>query len=681
MNNSIRAAPPLLAATTISVSAFLLFSLEPLVAKRIVPWFGGSAAVWSTCLVFYQIALLAGYLYAALLVRYLRPRLQCIVHLLVLAASLGLLPLGPGERWKFAAAEHPSWLIFRMLTASVGLPFLALSASSPLLQSWLSRAGFGAPYRLFAVSNFASLAALLAYPSLIEPTLDRPAQSVWWSILYIFFVVSCAVAALWIGGAGLPARPESHTPDLVPKLRQVQWFALAACSSMLLLSVTNHIDENVAAVPLMWVLPLAVYLMSFVLSFGSFNIYRRSLWMRLLAFALGILAYALYNINAVEAIQISLPIFLAGLFICCLFCHGELNRLRPATPQLTEFYVMIAAGGAAGAIFVGLIAPKIFAGIYELPLSLFCTAVLALALTWNEGVWAVRGLWAGVAGCMLAVMIANMQAYRANSLSLRRSFYGSLRVVQTARAGPNQERILFHGTIEHGAEYLQPPRRFRPTTYYGPDSGIGILLRECFNKSKRVGVVGLGTGTLAAYGLTGDEFRFYEINPQIAEIAKSLFFYLRQTPAETKIILGDGRLSLERDASGPFDVLALDAFSGDAIPVHLLTREAMALYRRRLKTDGVIAFHVSNVFLDLAPVVKLLAKDAGVETVLVHNHGNDDESVLPADWVLATNNPEVLNNPAIQIHSEPIPSHPGLHIWTDNYNNLLQLFKEPELRR
>nr|MDQ2711837.1 fused MFS/spermidine synthase [Acidobacteriota bacterium] len=558
---------------------------------------------------------------------------------------------------------------------------LALSATSPLLQAWISRAGFRAPYRLFAVSNFASLAALVAYPFVVEPNLDTPSQSVWWSILYILFVVLCTTITLWTGRATLALTPESQTADRVPKLRQVQWFALAACGSMLLLSITNHIDENVAAVPLMWVLPLAVYLMTFVLGFGSFNIYRRSLWMRLLAFALGILAYALYHINAVEAIQISLPIFLAGLFICCLFCHGELSRLRPATPQLTEFYVMIAAGGAAGAIFVGLIAPKIFSGIYELPLSLLFTASLALALTWNDGVWALRALWAGVAGCMLAVMIANIQAYRANSLSLRRSFYGSLRVVQTPHAGPDQERFLFHGTIEHGAEYLLPPRRFRPTTYYGPDSGIGILLRECFNKPKRVGVIGLGTGTLAAYGLPGDEFRFFEINPQIAEVAQSLFFYLRQTPARTRIIIGDGRLCLERDVSGPFDVLALDAFSGDAIPVHLLTREALTLYRRHLKTDGVIAFHISNVFLDLAPVVKLLAKDAGLQTVLVHNHRDDEESILPADWILATNNPEVLKNAAIQIHSQAIAAHLGLRIWTDNYNNLFQIFKQPELRR
>ncbi len=616
-----------------------------------------------------------------MLTRYLRPRAQPISHVVFLLLSLALLPIGPAARWQpVNTVEHPAWLIFCMLSASIGLPFIALSATSPLLQSWLARAGFETPYRMFAVSNLASLVALLAYPSIVEPLLGTRAQSISWSVVYVVFVVLCALAARQ-GYASTANIAAEKIPPATPPLRVLYWFALAACGSMLLLSVTNHIDENVAAVPLMWVLPLATYLLSFVFSFGALNIYRPALWIRLLAFALGIMGYAIYNINALVPIQLSLPIFLIALFVGCVFCHGELNRLRPGASELTNFYLVIAAGGAAGSILVGLIAPQVFSGVYELPLTLIFTALLALALTCRERAWGAAVLWMAVNGCMLAVMVKNVSGYRQNSLSMERSFYGSLRVVQTPRAGPEQERILFHGTIEHGAQFLLPPRRSRPTTYYGPDSGVGILLRECFRGPKRVAVVGLGVGTVAAYGHIGDRFHFYEINSQVVDIARSLFFFLRETPARTRITVGDGRLSLVRETSPPFDVIVLDAFSGDAIPVHLLTREAMAIYLRHLAPGGVVAFHVSNDFLDLAPVVRQLAENAGYGAVLVHNHADQDEDTLPADWVLVTNNRAVLDNPSIRVHSKPIAAPSGLRLWTDDYSSLMPIFKTPQFRR
>ncbi len=668
-------------ATTIFLSAFLLFSLEPLIARRILPWFGGSAAVWSTCLVFYQVALLAGYLYAKLLIERCHVRRQAIVHLLMLGASFLFLPIGPGERWRALASAHPSSAIFGMLAASIGVPFAVLSATSPLLQAWLSKGSVRNPYRLFALSNFASLAALLAYPLLIEPALGTRAQILVWSVGYGIFALLCG-ASTWLS-RGL--RP---TIEVLPVERQrvaarqkAEWFLLAACGSMLLLSVTNHLDENVAAVPLLWVLPLSVYLLSFILTFGAANIYRRALWMRLLAFTLGILGYAIYNINAVEALQVSLPVYLVGLGICCIFCHGELNRLRPNPANLTTFYLIIATGGAAGAIFVGLLAPVLFAGIYDLPTTLIVTSLLALWITWPERVWALRVLWCAVTVCMIAVAATNVEGYHQDALSLRRSFYGSLRVLQTPNVGPDQQRQLFHGTIEHGSEFLLPSRQRRPTTYYGPESGIGILLRECYAPPAHVAVVGLGAGTIAAYGRTGDDYRFFEINSQVVDMAESLFFYLRQTGARHEITVGDGRLALSEDRSPPYDVIALDAFSGDAIPVHLLTREAMTLYLRHLKSSGTIAFHVSNDFLDLAPVVNQLAETAGLKAVLVHNHKNDDEGVLPADWVLVTNNNAVLTNPGIALHEQPISKRSDLRVWTDDYNGLFSVIKTPKLSR
>ncbi len=664
---------------TIFTSAFLLFSIEPLIAKRILPWFGGSAAVWSTCLVFYQAALLVGYLYARLLTRYLASQWQSATHIALLLGSLAALPIGPGDRWKPAPFSDPTWLILVLLAATIGLPFIVLSATTPLIQDWLARGGYQTPYRFFALSNFASLAALLAYPLVIEPGLGTAKQSACWSLGYGAFVALCAVVS-WRSRipAVMTGKPADY--EWTPPWRQAYWFALAACGSMLLLSITNHIDQNVAAVPLLWVLPLSIYLLTFILGFGTPKIYSRALWLRLLAFALGMLGYAIYNVNAIEALQVSVPIALAALFVCCMFCHGELNRLRPHASDLTIFYLIIACGGAAGAVFVGIIAPRIFNGIYELPVVLAITAVLATFLVWRDGAWPVRILWIAVTACMAIVIATNVMAYRKNSLSMRRSFYGSLRVIQSPRAGPQQTRTLFHGTIEHGAEFLWPQLRAHPTTYYGPDSGAGIVLREGFKGPKRVGLVGLGVGTLAAYGQPGDTFRFYEINPQVVDMAQSLFFYLRESRARIEIVEGDARLSLQHETVAPFDVLALDAFSGDAIPVHLLTREAFGVYRKHLTPDGVLAFHVSNDFLDLTPVVAQLAAINGFSAVLVRSHENEDDLLLPADWVLVTNNRTVLDNPAVQVHSAPINVRSDIRPWTDDYNDLFQILKRPQIQ-
>ena len=670
---------PALFGVTIFLSAFLLFTLEPLVAKQILPWFGGSAAVWATCLVFYQFVLLAGYYYASRAGRICSGPRRVVLHVGILAVSLLFLPVGPGMHWKSAVAESPALLILEMLSASIALPFLALSATSPLLQHWLAATGHRTPYRLFAVSNFASLAALIAYPLIIEPTLDMTAQRIWWSAAYVVFAAACAVCA-WVSRPQMALGDEgSERLEFAPSNRLLS-FALSACGSMLLLSLTNHLTANIAPVPLLWILPLAIYLLTFVLAFGRRTPYRRSLWLRLLAVSLGVLGYELYDINAVEAIQVSIPVSLAGLFVCCMFCHGELSYLRPAPRHLTDFYLMVSAGGASGAIVVGLVSPSLFSGIYELPLSLLLTACLAIAVTWPLRNWPIRVLWAGMSVAMSMLVYVNITSYEKNALSFRRSFYGSLRVVQSPLAGERQTRTLYHGTIEHGAQFLLPPMRFRPTTYYGPDSGIGIVLRECFPAPMRVGVVGLGIGTVAAYGRAGDTFRFYEINQQVEDMATSLFFYLRESHAQTSIAIGDGRLLLEAEKGPPFDVLAIDAFSGDAIPVHLITREAMALYLLHLKPDGVLAFHVSNNFLDLASVVKQLAVVAGYQAIGAHNHQDDENLLLPADWVIITRNKSVLENDSLKAHAMPIQDRTNMHPWTDDYNNLLEIIKAPSSR-
>ncbi len=667
-----------LAGVSIFAAAFLLFALEPLVAKRILPWFGGSSAVWSVCLVFYQVALLIGYSYAQIVTRYLRQRWQAAVHIALLVASLALLPIGPTARWKPGTHTDPAWLILLMLSATIGLPFAVLSATSPLLQDWIARSGDAKPYRFFALSNFASLAALLAYPLFIEPHLDANQQSFWWSAAFALFAILCA-AFSWLTRS-IPEALIHIASTSVTTPRRLYWLLLSACGSMLLLAVTNHIDENVAAVPLLWVLPLGVYLITFIIAFGSPSFYKRQLCLRVLAFGLAMLAYAAYDISAVLPMQISVPVFLSGLFIGCLFCQSELSRLRPSKESLTEFYLCMAAGGAAGAVFVGLIAPQIFGGIYELPLSLAFTALLALLLTWKSGGWGARVLWTGVTASMAVVFLLNWHAYNQNSLALKRSFYGSLRVVQSYPAGPDQIRTLFHGTVQHGNQFLWPSRKMQPTTYYGPNSGAGILLREWPTGPKRVGIVGLGAGTLAAYSGPSDTFRFYELNPQIVELACDFFSFLSQSQAPPKIVVGDARLSLEDENTPAFDLLVLDAFSGDAIPVHLLTREAMALYVQRLQPNGVMAFHVSNNFLDLAPVVRQLADSAGFQYLVIRNHADDENGVLASEWVLVTRNRQWLENESLKAHSVPLSARPDVPLWTDSFNSLLPILKTPELR-
>jgi hypothetical protein len=443
---------------------------------------------------------------------------------------------------------------------------------------------------------------------------------------------------------------------------------------MTLLAVTNHLTENVAPVPLLWVVPLALYLLSFALVFARQKLYSRWLIARFLAVALGAAGYAIYDSSLTHAIQISVPLFCSALFVVCLFCHGELVQRKPSVRFLTSFYLIIALGGALGAGCVGLLAPHLFSGIYEFPAVLLLTAFLASVVLWHEG-WSARLFWASVTLAMCAALVFNVRTTRQNTVAMMRSSYGALRI-QEFKAGlilPYRE--LLHGTIQHGAQYLSFPENRNPTTYYGRRSGVGLALQYCCDGPKRVGVIGLGAGTLAAYGKPGDSIRFYEINPQVVQIAKGWFTFLKQSPAKSEIILGDARLSLENEPSQQFDVLAIDAFSGDAIPVHLLTREAFALYFHHLKPDGILAVHTSNTYLNLAPVVKLLAEDANYSARLIASDEDATALISSADWVLVTRNQRFLDNPETSAGIESIAVPPHLRIWTDDYNNFFEILR------
>jgi SAM-dependent methyltransferase len=666
----------LLYAAVIFLGAFLLFLIEPLLAKVILPWFGGSASVWATCLVFFQCTLLLGYAYADFTTRRLSARRLSLLHVILLMASLALLPIAPGAHWRPAPGSDPAWRILALLATSIGLPFLLLSATSPLVQSWYARRRPGAqPYHLFALSNLASFLALLSYPFLIEPRTASDAQLHGWSWLYLAFVGICAAAA-WISrSAEAPAPSTVATEaDAPPELRtRLLWLALSACGSMLLLSVTNHLTQNVAPIPLLWVLPLALYLLTFAMAFNRRSLYSHWLMVRLLAVMLGALGYAIYDPSIAEKLQVSVPLFGAGLFVCCLFCHGELYRLRPAASQLTRYYLTISLGGALGAIFVGLAAPYIFRNVYEFPLTLLVMALFALFALWREG-WLARIFWSAAAVAMGVVLVMNIRARREDSIVMVRNFYAALRVTETRDDG-EVIRTLLHGTIDHGEEFMNPAKRLLPISYYGPDSGVALALNKCCDGPKKFGVIGLGTGTLAAFGKAGDTVRYYEINPQVVEIARNSFYFLRETPAKVDVVLGDARLSLEREEPQQFDVLAVDAFSGDAIPVHLLTREAVALYFRHLKPEGILAIHTSNTYLDLAPIVKQIAGQAGVSATLISNDDDDENHISTSDWVLLTKSKRFAALFEATEGAEPIVVPPKLRLWTDSYNNLFYILR------
>jgi hypothetical protein len=660
---------------TVFLSAFLVFLIEPMFAKMILPRFGGSAAVWATCLVFYQCALLLGYFYADVTSRRLPAARQSYLHIALLAVSFAFLPIAPRLAWQSGA--DPAWRILVLLAASIGLPFVLLSATSPLLQLWYARRGVADPYHLFALSNFASFLALLSFPFLIEPRLSSHGQAALWSILFAGFAALCARAA-WVAskhGARSEAEPATSDQLATPRLRdRFLWLSAAACGSMLLLSVTNHLLENVAPVPLLWILPLAVYLLSFTMAFHRRRLYSPWLMARFLAVALGGLSYAIYDASFAESVQISVPFFCIGLFVCCLFCHGELALRRPAAPYLTSYYLMVALGGAVGAIFVGLLAPHIFTGIYEFPIALVFTAALAMAMLWRQGLLA-RIFWVAAASALVFVTVRSITSYQRDTIVRMRSFYGPLRVKQFSNWLKEPYRTLYNGKIEHGAQYVDAPSSLLPTTYYAPESGIGFALEHCCSGGKRVGVIGLGAGTLAAYGQIRDYFRFYEINPQIAWIARNSFTYLRDSPAKIEVVMGDARLSLESEASQEFDVLAVDAFSGDAIPVHLLTKQAFSLYLRHLKPDGILAIHTSNTYLNLPPVVQLLANDALYPVRLIGNSDNRRKLVDSSDWVLITRNKRFLDDLDTSIPVDTINVPPHLRLWTDDYNNLFQILQ------
>ncbi len=677
----------ILYALTIFTSAFLLFLVQPIMAKQVLPWFGGSAAVWTTCMIFFQFLLLFGYAYTDFTTRKMTPRNQLILHTVLLLVSLASLPILPDVSWKPAGNEDPTYRILGLLAFTIGLPYFLLSTTGPLVQAWFARAhASGTVYRLFALSNFASLLALISYPFAVEPWVTTRVQSFGWSAGYVLFVAVCICAGVYSLRAHTEAQANPDAPQAddgpAPTFGHYGlWLLLSAMGSFMLLAVTNHITHDVASVPFLWLLPLTIYLITFILCFEGRGWYQRIYFLGPLIAVVCALAWFMHEEGGIMDFKIAVPLFSAGLFIMCMFFHGELAAMKPAPRYLTTFFLMVSLGGALGGVVVGFIAPKFFNTYYEFGIGLVVTLLLAAYFT-------LSGASAGVMKRLVPMALlvaAGFTGYHIyhyiHSLSndvrlMSRNFYGTLRVKDT---GPDSSetamRRLMHGVIMHGEQYLHKDKRQRITTYYTETSGVGLAVKYFQEAGPvRIGVVGLGTGTLAAYGRKGDVTRFYEINPQVIAIARRDFHFISDGKGEVDTVLGDARLTMEREAPQQYDVLAIDAFSSDAIPVHLITREAMAIYLKHIKPDGVIAFHVTNRFLKLAPVVRQIADTYGLQTALVTDDETDGDASR-TDWVLVTRNQKLLEHKSIKEDTTEIDEIAGLRLWTDDFNNLVQILK------
>lgn len=673
-------------AISIFLGAFLLFLVQPLIARRLLPWFGGSSMVWAVALVFFQVSLLAGYLYAHLLVSRARSR-GPTVHLALVFLALVFLPIGPSHAPEWTASD-PTFLILWMLGSSLALPLLLLSSTSPLIQGLASTARGAATrgdiYRLFAVSNLGSLLGLWSYPFLLEPFSSLEAQRWIWSLGFAAFAAFSAIAVL----RSRHASAQAATPRVsIAAPRLWIWLALAAAGSMLFMATSNQLTRNVAAIPFLWVLPLSLYLASFIVAFERERWCSRSFWGTLFLASLAVIL-GMLNWGREPDLGLQLAVYSVNLFAGALLCHGELYRLRPSPEALTGFYLVVATGGALGGAFVALAAPAIFSGYGEYPLSLglvYLAAGASVVLTREEPSVAGGVTWF-VSGLALAVALGSYVRSGSDTLiASRRNFFGVLRVYDRELASGLTERDLWNGPVAHGAQLLDPRHRREPILYYGPETGVGIAFSYLsqLSRGRHVGVIGLGTGSLAAYGRPSDRIRFYELNPQVVDVARSYFTYLEDSPAEISIVVGDARLSLARElgesGTNRFDVLVLDAFTGDAIPVHLLTREAFALYDRHLAPDGILAVHVSNLHFDLRPVVRSHAQSMGAVALPVESDADDARHLYVTSWVLVTRNASFIGSPALARRVIPWRADsvfdPSEFAWADDYSSVFRVLK------
>ncbi|WP_372625232.1 spermidine synthase [Arsukibacterium sp.] len=674
---------------TILISAALLFLVQPMLAKQLLPYFGGGAAVWTACMLFFQSLLLAGYGYAHLLSRYLKPKTQRWLHSALLMLAVGSLPLLWQADITPDAGGSPLAAILVQLALLVGLPYLLLSATGPLLQHWFaSRFPLRSPYRLYALSNLGSLGGLLAYPFVMEPLFSLSEQRQYWVLGFVLFTL-CCLLLMWRELGQLSAAIRAVSARLDKKFT-LRWLALSACGVVLLLAVTQQLTQNVPPVPFLWVLPLSLYLLSYIVVFNKPGWYQRGLWLYVFCLSM-VFGLLLFYLGRQFDLISQLLLYLTILFSGCMLCHGELARLKPEPKYLTGYYLLLAAGGVLGSAAVNLLAPLVFSQYWEFLLVLLAIYLLMLwpdgaaKPRWQQSLWLSGALLFGLSIVGLEWQLGQHNVYS------ERNFYGSLVVRDlkiTSQVGDAQlQRQLIDGTTSHGAQYLQPPLSTTAQSYYRPGTGAALAMQHFLPaapsrnikqlRQRNFGLVGLGAGALAVYGNSGDNMQFYELNPAVIKVATEYFSYLSDSAAAVEIVQGDARLTLAeqlQQGSAQFDVLVLDAFSSDSIPQHLLTIEAMDLYWQHLQSDGVLAVHVSNNYLDLTSLLRNQAAKLGVQAYFV---ATEAEGINPAaEWVLLTRNQRFIKQQVIQQALSPWPTQLNPEVsWTDQRSNLLQVLK------
>ena len=659
-------------AVTVVLSAFLLFLVQPLVGKVVLPWFGGAPAVWTTCLLFFQLVLLGGYAWSHLVVRRLEGAWQRRAHVLLLGcAVLALLittlswgtPLVPDSTLRPQASDAPTLKLLMLLFLSVGLPYFALSSTGPLLQTWVSQKVPAAKaMRLYSVSNFGSLVGLLAFPILFEPFWPLRSLAWAWAAGFTLFAVLCASLA-W--RAPVVPRDSAKESRLEPRT-VARWIVFAALPSALLLAMTSHLTQDVAPIPFLWVLPLVIYLASFVITFDSDRWYGRG-WALSVLGSMGLFVAGLLLSSIEPSALVQLVGYLGFLAIGCVVAHGELVRLRPPAEHLTAFYLAVSVGGALGGFLVAVVAPRLLREFFELPIvaGLLVLAVAINLLRSEQGPAGRR--FFPVAVGLVILFGWGIKSRGLNVLETRRDFFGVLRVERDSRG-----LVMMNGRVLHGAQLADPTKRRLATTYYAPASGVGRLLQSK-SGPLRVGAIGLGVGTLAAYAKPGDVFRFYEISPTVVALAEGGYFtWLSGAPSPPEVVIGDARTSLEREAPNRYDVLVVDAFSGDSVPTHLLTLEAFQLYQSHLASDAsVLALHVSNRYLNLLPVVARLAREQGLHSLVVDiDKGRHEDWALSSLWVLLSKDPASLKLDVPAGDASTLAAVSEGPLWTDDFTSL-----------
>lgn len=723
-----RWARPLFLATIVTGS-FLLFLTQPMIARMALPRIGGAPAVWNSAMLVYQLLLLGGYAYAHWIAR-LRPRRQVGIHLVLLGLAALWLPIGLLEMQPPAGGEPALWVPWFLL-ASIGPLFFIVSAQAPLMQRWYAlETSRGDPYPLYAASNLGSFAGLLSYPLLVEPFLGLEQQSVLWTLLYALLFALVVACALTVPGHAAEAMPKEESPP--PTLRQLgRWVALAAVPSGLMLSTTTHLTTDIVAMPLLWALPLGLYLLSFVVAFA----HRR--WPADVITALAPLVILIAGGLAFTSGSRN-PFFLASLGLLLLFAvavalHTALFRLRPAVGHLTRFYLALSFGGMLGGLFVAVAAPLLFDWVYEHPILILAAALLVpqiVLVPWPERLetplrillpaaafalsWATEQGWLGGEGiatllgsvgvslialaCMgrpvafaagLAALMLSYGGWSTIALSgedVRTRSYFGIYEVQERWGGTS--RSLTHGTTLHGIQNLEPGLETEPTTYYARRSGAGLALANAaalYGPEARIGIVGLGTGTLACYAEPGQDWTFFEIDPAMVEVARTRFTFLAQCAPQARIVLGDARLTLARQPADSIDILAIDAFSSDAVPTHLLTGEALGVYGEALRPAGILLFHVSNRYLDLKPVIAAAAEARGWETALMQYVPTEEEETLNATvsiWIALSREPAAIDrlvdlSGEDRYNWEVLDTEPGVSGWTDDHASVLPILNPP----